>query len=580
MKKLVLLFIGISILFISCPEVKKEEKFISVSQIIDVATIAPVKSNMPLTGTVIPDNATNKKISWSIINQGDTQAVINNGILIVQDDGKFTVRATIRDGKKEGVSYTQDFVIEAIDAEADLFWSQDFVTNKAYQLTALNVRTGEYCKVWVEASANIPVETVEEIVTEFDEKIYNQLLSAFGKTNVTFNGRQFDDTMAFAYWMPDGKNDDEKLDILLLDIKDGWTPGSGYIAGYFWGGDLLTMPTSNRRAMIYIDTYPGIKDENGQITDKKMKTTFGTLAHEMQHLMNFATSFLVRSTTSVGVTTPRYMDTWINEGLSESAEWVYSQEQNENRISWFNVDRNGTIRRGNNFFVWGNREGSGAGQHRDAVLDDYATVYLFFQWLRIHGGGETIYSDIVHSNDTDYRAVVNEFKKTVTDATWDSMLKSWLAANYYNDPTGLHGYNEEIETLIINRIPGGSSIASLFPGEGVYSHVSNSYTVPSSSSGNIRYGGLGAEDFVSSLTANNALLTYNINLNRSAAAETGTITGIAPPPPTASVARSSGYSGHSDNTGSFAISAGDMLRRRGFDWENFDRSVIQGEADE
>ena len=61
--------------------------------------------------------------------------------------------------------------------------------------------------------------------------------------------------------------------------------------------------------MLYMDCNPG----------NPAATTFNlTMAHELQHLVNFNQKVFVQGS-------PAGQDTWINEGLSNAAEYVYRQ---------------------------------------------------------------------------------------------------------------------------------------------------------------------------------------------------------------------------------------------------------------
>ena len=86
--------------------------FISVMNIIDVPTTATVNIPITLTGTIVPDNATNQAITWSMTNAGTTGATITGNTFFATDEGIAAVTAIIVDGKGVGLDYTQDFVIE------------------------------------------------------------------------------------------------------------------------------------------------------------------------------------------------------------------------------------------------------------------------------------------------------------------------------------------------------------------------------------------------------------------------------------------------------------------------------------
>ena len=64
---------------------------------------------------VVPDNATNKTITWSIVKDtsGEARFLTIDGVLYLQDpsSGKVTIRATIKDGIAPGTDYVKDFVV-------------------------------------------------------------------------------------------------------------------------------------------------------------------------------------------------------------------------------------------------------------------------------------------------------------------------------------------------------------------------------------------------------------------------------------------------------------------------------------
>ena len=86
--------------------------FVAVTNITALPTAATVGIPLTLTGSVVPSNATNKNIVWSVQSAGTTGATIVNGnILNTTATGTVNVRATISNGVREGVNYTQYFII-------------------------------------------------------------------------------------------------------------------------------------------------------------------------------------------------------------------------------------------------------------------------------------------------------------------------------------------------------------------------------------------------------------------------------------------------------------------------------------
>jgi hypothetical protein len=460
----------------------------------------------------------------------------------------------------------------------DEFYAKNFsgttITN--YKLKASLLAEGRYCNVWVENSAGVGNATAQGVADAYDNNIYKKMIDTFSIRDFSFLGYNFSDIMEFADFLTD---EDGKLTILLLDIKDGYRKGvnEAYYAGYFWSGDIFPndpndkdLKYSNERDMIYIDTYPGMS------TDAMKKEAYSTLAHEMQHLMNLVTTFVERSTVANGkITSVSPMNTWIDEGLASAAEWLYADNQKGDRIDWFNNNGEGTgsnkisglINKGNNFFVWNNR----TSENPYANLDDYATVYIFFQWLRLQTStpaGTSIYKDIITSEYNDYTAVLTAFNKNVSAnkyANWGALLKDWMAANYINASTGRYGYMNEpyLKDLKASTITAGTTTVDLYPGEGVYSKTSSAgSTYPQGTT--IMYAGLNKTSpqvSDSNVFANGALLTYNINTIVGGSAEKGTTTGVAL---SVDAASPEGRSAR-PFTGPYRIDAGDLLRRGGND---------------
>jgi hypothetical protein len=282
--------------------------------------------------------------------------------------------------------------------------------------------------------------------------------------------------------------------------------------------------------MIYVDTYPGLRLAEEQ--------AYSTFAHELQHLINFATTVQVgrkNQEDSYSV-----MDTWIDEGLSSQAEHIYFGKNLDDKCRLFYEDENGTIAKGNNFFVWGNNP--------SAILDEYSTVYLFFRWLYLQANDSLksrIFLDIETSKSSDYTIITNVAKEIHPDwqdqddeDVWDTLLRSWLAANYYPENSE-YGYKDPYfysgENAIKVKPLTEITSVQLYPGEGVYSIINSSFTPRSGGGRNIRYAGL-SDDLSSSIITespytpytSNVLLTYNVSTNsneETARPETGYLTG-------------------------------------------------------
>jgi hypothetical protein len=447
------------------------------------------------------------------------------------------------------------------DLEKDDFYAQNMTNGIFYKVKADMLCVGVRCVVWAERGSGVTQKQAQDIANEYDTKIRSKVVDAFSRKDVytTNNGIRYDfgDMVDYANWL--AGRDDRKLTILLLDIKDGFKDPKtdSYIAGYFFGGDFQpqgnifgTRQYSNGRDMIYIDTHPGFSSP-GMIT-----TAYATFAHELQHLINYVTSRAYRKSS--------YMDTWIDEGLSSQAEHLYLGENLRQKCEWFSVDPAGTIAKGNNFFVWGNHQ-----DDKLAIMDDYASVYLFFRWLYLQADTDLrphIFYDISNSDFRNYQAVTNVAREINSKwEDWGPLLRTWLAANYY-PKNAVYGYkgDDYLKGIVKVKAITGSTV-SLYPGEGVYSTMNNSVSITEEVDANIRYAGLNSNIIsgtigTSSPYSGNILLTFNANTNNGTATkpETGVLTGVSPATPS----RMAGEDGQTERiTGPYVLDARDALGR-------------------
>ena len=93
-----------------------EELHEQISEIVPVTSItgvpkaATARTALTITGTINPANATNKRITWSVLNAGGTSTTISGNTLSATSAGTATIRATVINGR-DGGDFTQDFTI-------------------------------------------------------------------------------------------------------------------------------------------------------------------------------------------------------------------------------------------------------------------------------------------------------------------------------------------------------------------------------------------------------------------------------------------------------------------------------------
>jgi len=90
--------------------------FKSVTNIIGAPSLAEVNVPLTISGTVIPSDADNKTIVWSIENSGTSGATVTNGVFRATAAGWVDMRATIADGLAVGWDYEKFFSIYVTEA--------------------------------------------------------------------------------------------------------------------------------------------------------------------------------------------------------------------------------------------------------------------------------------------------------------------------------------------------------------------------------------------------------------------------------------------------------------------------------
>lgn len=77
----------------------------------EYAAVTEIPGTTALTGKAVPENADQKQITWEITDAGMTGAVLDGTNLKVTNAGTVKLLATIKDGKKTGVDFTQEFTV-------------------------------------------------------------------------------------------------------------------------------------------------------------------------------------------------------------------------------------------------------------------------------------------------------------------------------------------------------------------------------------------------------------------------------------------------------------------------------------
>ncbi|WP_282140965.1 Ig-like domain-containing protein [Cytobacillus oceanisediminis] len=312
------------------------------------------------------------------------------------------------------------------------FWVSNLTTNANEQINARLAYSGSKANVWVHNN-EITDSDAEKLGIEFDSKIHSSVTNHFGPESDV--------------------NSDGKINILSYDIQDGFSGSGGYVAGYFWAGDLYNVSGSNMSEIFYIDTYPAM----GMGSVKDVTSSYETLAHEFQHMVNFNRNALIEGGGS--------MDTWLNESLSMAAEQIYTGYGLEDRVNYYNVSA--AIQNGHSLLYW-DRSGD--------TLSNYSLSYLFGQYIKIQAGiGDQIFKEILQDPNNDYVAVENAAKKYIDpNMTFGKLMTHFRIALLLKERDGLRGFkgdpffdslNEKIFNGNSVNLRGGGSVVTAFNSE-------------------------------------------------------------------------------------------------------------------
>lgn len=142
-----------------------------VTRIAGVPTEISIGSSMTLDAMVLPVNASNKSIVWSIVDQRGTGASISGSRLTTTLPGVVIVRATIQGGMSPSEAYTQDFFIKS-DVPGDKAKLQKlFDTASKYRQEMFEDGYGDFHTARTHAGTVLAelVPTVKEVQQAYDD---------------------------------------------------------------------------------------------------------------------------------------------------------------------------------------------------------------------------------------------------------------------------------------------------------------------------------------------------------------------------------------------------------------------------
>jgi len=300
--------------------------------------------------------------------------------------------------------------------DTQTFWTKNVVENKFEETRAVLKAIGKNCYVFLEEGKTLAPEAIEKVRKSFDEVIYPTNTANFGSE-----------------WKP-GIDGDDRIYLLMFDIKDGYNGTGGFVGGYFYAIDAYQqekLPAhlkSNEREMLYLDINP---------SDPASDRFQNTIAHEFQHMIHFNQD------------SSEY--TWVNEACSQIAPYLCGFGHANQVVSFMRTPDNSLT-------AWSKQQ----------MLANYGQVYLWNYYIMHHYLRENpemrtqFFKNLVASKKQGVAGYVEALGAVSRGFT--QTFDRFAIANFVNDTRvakGEFGYDKTLGKL---KLPVSDTIAVL-PGE-------------------------------------------------------------------------------------------------------------------
>ncbi|MBB6218897.1 hypothetical protein HNQ80_005072 [Anaerosolibacter carboniphilus] len=287
---------------------------------------------------------------------------------------------------------------------------------------------GENVEVWVANDLSFPDDRPAHIITQeqvdrmkdtFEEKVYLTDTAFFG-TPDSHDGSN--STLAELGYVPEGyyvsEDGSDKVIILVDNIIDEQYYDPTYpffVAGFYWG----TLERYIDRNIITIDS----KDWN-----TRLETTFlPTTAHEFQHLIH--------------ADNDPDEETWINEGMSDFAEYLCFGEHAWGHVNYFLDHPENSLIEWDEYYSY---------ETGPETLADYGQAYLMQVYLNDHYGKEFVKA-LAQDEDNGISSVNKILKAFKTGIDFEELFRRFTIAVAIDSSQPQNGiYNFESIDLHVN----------------------------------------------------------------------------------------------------------------------------------
>ncbi len=290
------------------------------------------------------------------------------------------------------------------------WWAQSLDSADGYKFYSISTTckaVGSHCYIFVEdtSSSRVTQAAIDSIEQAFDTRTpADQSKGIF-------------DLDAHYFGDPPDVDNDPKIVIIILNVRDGYKGTGGFVGGYFnpvnefsqedWDYSRYSDVKSNDAECYYIDNYPSDLTSASGI-NQAMTTT----AHEFQHMINFN-----YHGGPAGQNQQEEID-FVNEGLSESAQKLCGYDLDSPGLYFSNTDVD--------FTSW-NSTGD--------ALPDYSRAALFTWYLIEQFTSDVakyIVQDTISIGIAGYNAA---FQKVGSSLTFTDVLQTFALANIVNNKT-------------------------------------------------------------------------------------------------------------------------------------------------
>ncbi len=277
------------------------------------------------------------------------------------------------------------------------WYAYDYTTTSEYLTNSTCRAVGVHCYIFVEDSmwttGKVDQIVVDSVMNAFDSRVPSNPSKGVYQMDVD------------AFGNPPDVDNDPRIIILILNIRDGWDGSGGYIEGYFYGlNEIMNgggITTSNQAEIYFLDAYP-----TNLKTGAGLRSGMSTTAHEFQHMIHWNYN--------------KTQISFVNEGCSVTAEVncgypIYSQgffasEPNHYLLDW----------RGNDI---------------NRVLFDYSRAARYFNYLRDQYG-MAIFAPIVQKAGlTGIASITWGLQQVSSSRQFNDVFLDWAIANTLDDRT-------------------------------------------------------------------------------------------------------------------------------------------------